>query len=89
MLCVPNQSKTELYKGSSRYLVNVNDIPSGKESNNSGAKKIISIDEFKQQAIEYDFAITVMPDKDKHSSSSFYISGLFIDTPGKPPQINC
>lgn len=86
ILCVPNQIKTELYKGSNRYLVNVNDIPSGKDGSNSVSKKSVSIDEYKQQVLLYDFTVTPLQSIATDYSHPPHISCQFMGTPGKPPE---
>ncbi|MES1217854.1 MAG: hypothetical protein ABUT20_20275 [Bacteroidota bacterium] len=89
VLCIPNQSKTQLFKGSNKYLVNVNDVPSGKESNGSGSKKTISIDEFNHRPASYDFHFVMTSERQNKSYSSSLIPRLFNDSPIKPPRKLC
>jgi hypothetical protein len=88
ILCLPSQDKTELYKEKNNYLISVNDIASGKENSNSTAKKNISLNEYKYEAMLYDFAIKAIPAIPGDHSSLCFIPLFFMDAPGEPPEIN-
>lgn len=88
MLCIPNPGKTSLYKGINNYLVNANDIPTGRENNQAG-KKMISLDEFKQQFIHFDFTITASQQLRQPFDPTNYISTYTQDTPYQPPKSDC
>ena len=88
LLCLPNESKTELLKGCNNYTASTNDIANEKGNTNSSLKKNISLSEYKVQSLSYDFAFAQKLLMSYHSLTTPNLPASFIATAYQPPEVN-
>jgi hypothetical protein len=88
ILCLANEIKTQLCKEKIDYATRVNDIPAGKENNNSTFKKGVLLNEFKQQPLHFDFAIAITGVHTELFYIHTHLPDTYIQCNGEPPESN-
>jgi hypothetical protein len=87
LYCVPNRQKTELSNTKNEYAKQVTDVPAGKKTEQSNAKRNCVTNEYNSGTLQYSFSvltnsITLFSFIDNDS-----ITGGFLNKPSQPPEI--
>ncbi len=87
LLCLPNTGKTELHMVKSEFTKKVNDIPTGKDSQNNLVKKANTLSEYSQSFIQFSFSLPVLPNPGKFLFVSGHFDQAQVKENWQPPEI--
>jgi hypothetical protein len=88
LYCLPNQQKTELSNIKTEYAKQAADVPAGKKTEQSNAKKVTVSDEYNSIALLYNLSVLNNHPKQSFFFNNDHIAAGFITQPVHPPELS-